>query len=198
MRWIHIYTLVVVPVLVGICANDICMQQRMTIQHTDTRTLISLCASFATSFTAFSAKGTEPKQHQLLDWNAKYTLCNIWNLQKDDPECCRFVPSSLSVMSQTTLACATKGQTKWTRDGSDVDRWTWDWKVLGWTPDRSSRRHFFSRVNFLCQLFQYLFHPCVTAVACKRSQSFCQKCRWQVSAQCTCILCTWLWVRWQC
>ena len=80
MRWIHIYTLVVVPVLVGICANDICIQQRMTIQHTDIRTLISLCASFATSFTAFSAKGTELKQHQLLDWEknthtATFEIC---------------------------------------------------------------------------------------------------------------------------
>ena len=25
------------------------------------------------------------------------------------------------------------------------------------------------------------FHPCVTAVACKRPWSFCQKCRWQVA-----------------
>ena len=25
------------------------------------------------------------------------------------------------------------------------------------------------------------FHPCVTAVARKRPQSFCQKCRWQVT-----------------
>ena len=45
--------------------------------------------------------------------------------------------------------------------------------------------------NFLLQgqlsvltLFQYPFHPHVTAVACKRPLSFCQKCRWQVI---TCI-----------
>ena len=25
------------------------------------------------------------------------------------------------------------------------------------------------------------FHPCVTAAACKRPQSFCQKCRWQIT-----------------
>ena len=29
-----------------------------------------------------------------------------------------------------------------------------------------------------------LFHPRVTAVACKRPQSFCQKCRWQVTPEC--------------
>ena len=28
-----------------------------------------------------------------------------------------------------------------------------------------------------------LFHPRVTAVVCKRPQSFCQKCRWQVAAK---------------
>ena len=43
---------------------------------------------------------------------------------------------------------------------------------------------FFSRVNFLCWLlFRYPFHPRVTAVARKRPRSFCQKCRWQVTAK---------------
>ena len=32
-------------------------------------------------------------------------------------------------------------------------------------------------------LFWYQFHPRVTAVASKRSRSFCQKCRWQVTAK---------------
>ena len=31
-------------------------------------------------------------------------------------------------------------------------------------------------------LIRCLFHPCVTAVACKRPQSLCQKCRWQVTS----------------
>ena len=58
-----------------------------------------------------------------------------------------------------------------------------DWKVTGSNPCRSSGRIFFSGVNFLCWLlFWYLFHPHVTAVACKRSQSFYPKCRWQVTA----------------
>ena len=34
--------------------------------------------------------------------------------------------------------------------------------------------------------FRYLFHPCVTEVAHRRSHSFCQKCRWQVTAKHTC------------
>ena len=32
-------------------------------------------------------------------------------------------------------------------------------------------------------IFQYPFHPHITAVGHKRSQSFCQKCRWQVTAK---------------
>ena len=41
-------------------------------------------------------------------------------------------------------------------------------------------------------LFWYPFHPCVSAVAHKGPLSFCQKCRWQVTAKHACILCTWL------
>ena len=60
-----------------------------------------------------------------------------------------------------------------------LKRWTRDWKVAGSNPCRSSRRIFFSRVDFLCWLLLwYLFHSCVTTVARKRSQPFCQKCRW--------------------
>ena len=45
-------------------------------------------------------------------------------------------------------------------------------------------RIFVSRVHCLCWLlFRYPFHPRVTAVARKRTRSFCQKCRWQVTAK---------------
>ena len=65
-----------------------------------------------------------------------------------------------------------------------LERWTRDLKVAGSNPCRSGGRIFFSRVDFLYQLlFQYPFHPRVTAVARKRSRSFCQKCRWQVTAK---------------
>ena len=38
----------------------------------------------------------------------------------------------------------------------------------------------FYMVNFVCWLtYRYPFHPRVTAVARKRSRSFCQKCRWE-------------------
>ena len=82
-----------------------------------------------------------------------------------------------------------------TRDSSVVEWWAHDRKVLGSSPSRSGRRMFFSRLNFLCWfLFQYLFHPRVTAVACKRSLSFCQKCRLQVIPKHTCILHVRIWI----
>ena len=48
----------------------------------------------------------------------------------------------------------------------------------------------------LLTLFQYSFHPRVTAVACKISRSFCQKCRWQVITKHACTLCMWLCMKW--
>ena len=82
--------------------------------------------------------------------------------------------------------------------GAGIAQWlegqTRDRKVPGLSPNRNGRRMFFSRVNFLCWLlFRYPFHPHVTAVARKRSRSFCQKCRWQVAKH-TYALCGFEWV----
>ena len=70
---------------------------------------------------------------------------------------------------------------KWTHisRGAGIAQWlerrTRDWKVAGSNPCRSGGRIFFSRVDYLCWLlFRYPFHPRVTAVARKRSRSFCQ------------------------
>ena len=87
------------------------------------------------------------------------------------------------------------------RRGAGIAQWserrTRDRK--GSSPGRSGGRIFFSRVNFLCWLlFRYPFHPRVTAVVRKRSQSFCQKCRWQVTAKNTYTLPMWLWMKWNC
>ena len=67
------------------------------------------------------------------------------------------------------------------RNSSVVECQTCDWKVLRASP---GRRIFFSRGSFLCRLlFQYLLHPHpITTGAHKRSQSFYQKCQWQVTA----------------
>ena len=73
-------------------------------------------------------------------------------------------------------------------EGAGIAQWlerrTRDWKVAGSNPCWNGGRIFFSRVDFLCWLlFRYPFHPRVTTVARKKSRSFCQKCRWQVTAK---------------
>ena len=78
-----------------------------------------------------------------------------------------------------------------------LERWTRDWKVAGSNPCWSGGRILFSRVHFLCWLlFRYPFNPRVTAVAHKRSWSFCQKCRWQVTAKHAYTLHMWLCMKW--
>ena len=84
-------------------------------------------------------------------------------------------------------------------DSSVVQHQTYDWKVVGSSPGRSSGIIFFSRVSFLFWLlFGYPFHPRVTAVARKRSRSFLQKCRWQVTAKHMCRICILMWPQIQC
>ena len=78
-----------------------------------------------------------------------------------------------------------------------LERRTRDWKVAGSNPCWSGGRIFFSGVYFLCWLlFRYPFHPRVTAVARKRSRSFCQACRWQVTAKHAYTLRMWLCIKW--
>ena len=81
--------------------------------------------------------------------------------------------------------------------GAGIAQWlehrTRDWKVTGSNPCWNGGRIFFSRVDFLCWLlFRYPFHPRVTTVARKKSRSFCQKCRWQVTAKHAYTLRMWI------
>ena len=97
-----------------------------------------------------------------------------------------------------SAGCYLSGSENW---GVGIAEWlerqTRDWKVAGLNPCRSGWRLFFSMVDFLCWLlFRYPFHPSVTAIACKRSRSFCQKCRWQVTAKHAYTLCMWLFMKW--
>ena len=83
------------------------------------------------------------------------------------------------------------------RGGAGIAQWlehrTRDWKVAGSNPCWNGGRIFFSRVDFLCWLlFRYPFHPRVTTVARKKSRSFCQKCRWQVTAKHAYTLRMWI------
>ena len=81
--------------------------------------------------------------------------------------------------------------------GVGIAQWlehrTRDWKVAGSNPCWNGGRIFFSRVDFLCWLlFRYPFHPRVTTVARKKTRSFCQKCRWQVTAKHAYTLPMWI------
>ena len=91
---------------------------------------------------------------------------------------CWNVPKRYRYMSQRAgIAQRVKHQTR-------------DWKVMGLSPSRSGWRIWFSMVSFLCY-----FAIWVTAEALKRAQSFCQKCRWQVTAKHTCTLHMRLWMK---
>ena len=73
---------------------------------------------------------------------------------------------------------------------------SWIWVPAG-AAGEMENLFFFSDVNFLCLLlFLYLLRPCVTAVAPKRSQSFCQKCWWLVTDKHACTLHLWLYMKW--
>ena len=90
------------------------------------------------------------------------------------------------------LTCCSKDT-----QGAGIAQWlehrTRDWKVAGSNPCWNGGRIFFSRVDFLCWLlFRYPFHPRVTTVARKKSRSFCQKCRWQVTAKHAYTLRMWI------
>ena len=64
-----------------------------------------------------------------------------------------------------------------------VERRTLDRKVASSNPGRSGQRIFFSRVSFVCSLLLGVrSNPMLPAVTRKRSRSFCQKCRWQVTS----------------
>ena len=85
--------------------------------------------------------------------------------------------------------------------GAGIAQWlesqTRDWKVASSNPCWGGGRIFFSRVDFLCWLlFRYPFHSRVTAVARKSSRSFCQNCRWQVTAKHAYTLRMWLCMKW--
>ena len=89
------------------------------------------------------------------------------------------------------------GIAQWAGIAQWLERRTHDWKVAGLNPCRSGGRIFFSRVDFLCWLlFQSPFHPSVTAVAYEKSQLFCQKCRWQVTAKHAYTLRMWFCMKW--
>ena len=111
-------------------------------------------------------------------------------------------PAIAIVDCPTTLALSDLSlQSSWGRTGSggivEMAQWlehqTCDWKVSGSIPRRSSRRIFFSGVNFLCWLlFWYPLRPRVTTVVCKSAGG-----RLQLNTHVTvCTLCVWPCMKW--
>ena len=115
-----------------------------------------------------------------------------------DPRFCDVREYGLVVIRGMTKTPDKIGKSrKCTRLGAGIAQWlerrTRDWKVAGSNPCWNGGRIFFSRVDFLCWLlFRYPFHPRVTTVARKRPRSFCQKCRWQVTAKHAYTLRMWI------
>ena len=108
------------------------------------------------------------------------------------PPTCWYTPVKFWQMGQITLYVRNISI-----GGAGIAQWlehrTRDWKVAGSNPCWNGGRIFFSRVDFLCWLlFRYPFHPRVTTVARKKSRSFCQKCRWQVTAKRAYTLRMWI------
>ena len=85
--------------------------------------------------------------------------------------------------------------------GAGMPQWlecrTHDWKVTGSNCCSCGGRILLFRMNFLCWLlFQYPFHPPCYCSSTWRSRSFCQKCRWQVTAKYAYTLRMWLCTKW--
>ena len=74
-----------------------------------------------------------------------------------------------------------------------LERWTRDRKVSGSSLGRSSGTKFFLQG----QLWVLTLISVSVPIVRKRSRSFCQKCRSQVSAKHACTLSTWLCVKWR-
>ena len=141
-----------------------------------------------------SSEGLQERQQQQKHHRSNKMLKNLKensHTQKCSWKISRSVRLSYDAFELRVYHTLEAGIAQW------LERRTSDWKVAGSNPCWSGGRIFFSRVYFLCWLlFRYPFHPRVTAVARKRSRSFCQKCRWQVTAKHAYTLRMWLWMKW--
>ena len=92
------------------------------------------------------------------------------------------------MLQQTQVCC------DW---GAGRARWlghrTRDREVAGFESRQERREKVYSTWSTFCaDSFRYPFH--ITALARKRSLSFCQKCRWQVTAKHAYTLCDFEWI----
>ena len=145
------------------------------------RHILWLVGQLSTDMTRSFACWTVVYKHDDTFSGLLYSCLQTWQVQS---ACFRVV-----YKNDNTFSCLLGGAgiAQW------LERRTRDWKVAGSNPCWNGGRIFFSRVDFLCWLlFRYPFHPRVTTVARKKSRSFCQKCRWQVTAKNSYTLRMWL------
>ena len=107
-------------------------------------------------------------------------------------------PGSQTVKEPCSAVCSQTDSKEGDGDSSAVrapDSWL---KGRGFESLLERRENFLlqGRLSVLTLIFRYPFHPRVTEVARKRSRSFCQKSRWQVTAKHAYILRMWLCMKW--
>ena len=105
-----------------------------------------------------------------------------------------------AVRSSVVLASTSQPWSKslcgWGQEQLGGLSWTRNQKVTDLSPCRSGRIIFFPGSTFCDHSFFGICSNCVTALAPYRSQSSCQKCRWQVTAKHTRIPRMWLCMKW--
>ena len=153
-----------------------------------------------TCYWTFSAASTQQDSSQYITTLLLDFLCSKHSAGQLSTQACYWTERSpQQALSRTTLNTSLFGLVSLVecRVVSKVAMGETKISWGGWRGTLSGGKIFVSWANFPCwPLFRYLFHPCVTAVACERSQSFCQKCRWQVTVKHACTLHVWLCMMW--
>ena len=162
-----------------------CITQHSTTRRIPHHTDFAAFQSHHVSVVTFHISRTTFHIHH----NSNRSTTSLHNI----PHHAHIPPRITSCTSHSNINCTSHHPTR----GAGIAQWlehrTRDWKVAGTNPCWNGGRIFFSRVDFLCWLlFRYPFHPRVTTVARKKSRSFCQKCRWQVTAKHAYTLCMWI------
>ena len=127
--------------------------------------------------------------YQVQAWSSRLWIWqhNYYFLQPTQP---LNVIITLRVTEQTEMHMATLA---WLGSGDSSVVW-----VPGlWLKSRGSESLLERQENLLeSKCFGICSTPRITAVVQKRSWSFCQKHRWQVTAKHACTLHMWLWMKW--
>ena len=131
-----------------------------------------------------------PWHHDTVQWNHIFQNAGQWgktvkHSERSNSMLFHCLTEWLSAVADTVFVINTPSQSLHLY----IHIWT---HMYGAAGECSSPRSTF------CADSYFGIHPRVTAVACKRSRSFRQKCRWQATAKHTYTLPMWLWIKWHC